>query len=99
MKKLLLNVVMCVLAMAGSTQGAWAESTLVYGRALIADEANGYTAWSASDVATSGTGTNVWIGSFGFNGTYGLYVSANGNRSSVMTFPHTENAKQTIEIV
>ena len=76
---------------------AWADATLVYGRAVTADLPNGYTAWSSSDVAASGT--NVWIGDFGYNETYGLHASGTGNRSSVMTFNHTANSLQTFDIV
>ena len=56
-----------------------------------------YTAWSTSDVAASGT--NVWIGNFAYNETYGLYGTGNGNRQSVMTFNHTASSLQTFDIV
>lgn len=79
------------------SQGVWGQSTVVYGRAMAGDTANGYSAWSSADVATSGN--NVWVGQFVYNETYGLYASATGNRSSVMTFAHTANSLQTFDIV
>lgn len=73
----------------------WATPTVIYGRAIVTD--GDYTAWEADDVATEGT--NVWIGNFVFNDAYGLYASATGSRSSVMTFDHTANSLQTFDIV
>lgn len=78
---------------------AWADATVIYGRATTADADNGYSAWSADDVAASGTDLNVWIGQFVYNENYGLYQSANGGRSAVMTFSHTDNSIQTFDIV
>lgn len=97
MRKQLLTKMLLIAASLFMGTSAWADPTLVYGRAVTADLANGYTAWSASDVAASGT--NVWIGNFVYNETYGIYQTASGNRSSVMTFSHTENSLQTFDIV
>lgn len=99
MKKTFTNLRTLLLGLAAmmATGTAWADATVIYGRALTADVGNGYTAWSSADIATSGE--NVWIGNFAFNETYGLYAQGNGNRSSVMTFAHTDNSIQTIDIV
>ena len=90
-KMLLVTALLC---MSGSV---WAEATVIYGRAMVADVENGYTAWSNSDVATSGT--NVWIGNFSYNESYGLYGTGKGNRSSILTYSHTDYSIQTIDIV
>lgn len=87
-----------LFSMGGATQSN-AQSTVIYGRALTADATNGFTAWSESDVATTGTSTGVWIGSFTIDATNGLYCSGTGARSSVMTFAHTGNSIQTFDIV
>lgn len=98
MKKLLRNLSMLTLLIIGGVQMAWAqETTVVYGRALTEDLANGYTAWSANDVGKSGT--NVWIGNLTYNATYGLHGTGTGSRLSTLTFNHSENAIQTFEIV
>lgn len=80
----------------GGASSAFAETKVVYGRAVTADEKNGYEAWSANDVSKSGT--NVWIGHFNYDEKYGLYASGKGNRESVLSFDHTNNAKQTITL-
>lgn len=98
MKRLLQFFTLLALALVGGAQTMLAETgKVVYGRAMAADDANGYTAWSANDVAASGA--NVWIGQFSFNETYGLYVSGSGSRLSTLTFDYSANAKQTFEIV
>ena len=94
LKSLLVAVMLCVGA-----SNVFAAATVIYGRALTADADNGYTAWSNNDVAASGTDLNVWIGNFAYNQTYGLYQSASGNRSAVMTFAHTDGSLQTFDIV
>jgi len=68
--------------------------TTIYNKTLT-----GETAWTSSDAAASGTDLNVWYGNMGYSDTYGIYGSANGNRSSVMTFSHTANSIQTFDIV
>ena len=92
----LLLVAMCLM---GGANSAWGDETVVYGRAMTDDAENGYTAWSAADVATSGSDLNIWYGNFAYNETYGLYQSASGGRSAVMTFSHTNNSLQVFDIV
>ena len=100
MKKQLLKLKMLLVAAALCVgASAWATPTTIYGRAITADLENGYTAWSAADVAVSGTDLYKWIGNFSFNETYGLYQKGTGGRSAVMTFEHTDNTLQTFDIV
>lgn len=89
MKKLYTLLMMCLLG----TVVSWAETTLLYGRALAADETTGVTAWSSNDV-----GTNGWNGNAGYNETYGIYMSGKGSRTTSQTFSPTANAKLTIDI-
>lgn len=72
---------------------SWAETTLLYGRALAADETTGVTAWSSNDVGTKG-----WNGNAGYNETYGIYMSGTGSRTTSQTFSPSANAKLTIDI-
>lgn len=78
---------------------AYAESTVVYGRALTADADNNVLAWSTNDVSTKSTAKNIWVGTLTYNPSYGLYGTGNGNRSGVLTFNHTANSIQTFDIV
>lgn len=78
---------------------AYAESTVVYGRALTADADNNILAWSANDVSTKSTAKNIWVGTLTYDSKYGLYGTGNGNRSGVLTFNHTANSIQTFDIV
>ena len=78
---------------------AYAESTVVYGRALTADADNNVLAWSTNDVATKSTAKDIWVGTLTYNPSYGLYGTGNGNRSGVLTFNHTANSIQTFDIV
>lgn len=81
----------------GGVNVAFAGETIVkYARAIQADETNGYSAWSTNDVAKSGT--NVWIGDFLFDSDKGLYGNGKGNKTSYMTFDHSKNSKQIIEL-
>lgn len=89
MKKLYTFLVLCLMG----TMGAWAEQTLVYGRALTANTDAGIVAWSASDV-----GTAAWNGNASYNADYGIYMSGNGSRVTAQTFSLTANAKVTIDI-
>lgn len=89
MKKLYTLLMMCLLG----TVVSWAETTLLYGRALAADETTGVTAWSSNDV-----GTNGWNGNAGYNETYGIYMSGSGSRTTSQTFSPSANAKLTIDI-
>lgn len=76
-----------------------AQAKVIYGRAIQADSANNVYAWSANDVASKGSATNVWIGQFTIDKTNGLYAKGSGSRSSVLTFNHTDNSIQTIDLV
>ena len=77
----------------GLSASAWAQATTIYERGIS-------TAWSSDDVAASGTNKNIWVGHFTYNETYGgLYASGTGNRSSVLTFNHTDGTLQTFDIV
>lgn len=78
---------------------AYAESTVVYGRALTADADNNILAWSANDVSTKSTAKDIWVGNLIYDSKYGLYGTGNGNRSGVLTFNHTANSIQTFDIV
>lgn len=78
---------------------AYAESTVVYGRALTADADNNILAWSANDVSTKSTAKDIWVGTLIYDSKYGLYGTGNGNRSGVLTFNHTANSIQTFDIV
>ena len=78
---------------------AYAESTVVYGRALTADAGNNILAWSANDVSTKSTAKDIWVGTLTYDPSYGLYGTGNGNRSGVLTFNHTANSIQTFDIV
>jgi len=95
MKKIFTKTLLLAALLAGGVSSAWADAEVIYGRAMTTD--GDYTAWSASDVAASGT--NVWIGNFAYNETYGLYGTGNGSRQSVMTFNHAANSFQTFDIV
>jgi len=80
---------------------AWAEATVVYGRALTADAENGYTAWSAENDIKAG----AWVaskGSLSIDATRGLKCaqqrgSALATNSSEISI--TENAIVTIDAV
>ena len=85
-KSLLVAALLCL------GTNAWAQATTVYERGVS-------TAWSANDAAASGTGEGVWYGNFGYDATYGLYASGKGSREAVMTFTHTNNSIQIIDIV
>ena len=78
---------------------AYAESTVVYGRALTADADNNILAWSANDVSTKSTAKNIWVGTLTYDSKYGLYGTGKGDRSGVLTFNHTANSIQTFDIV
>ena len=78
---------------------AYAESTVVYGRALTADADNNILAWSDNDVSTKSTAKDIWVGNMTYDPNYGLYGTGNGNRSGVLTFNHTANSIQTFDIV
>lgn len=78
---------------------AYAESTVVYGRALTADADNNVLAWSANDVSTKSTAKDIWVGTMTYDSKYGLYGTGNGDRSGVLTFNHTANSIQTFDIV
>lgn len=78
---------------------AYAESTVVYGRALTADADNNILAWSANDVSTKSTAKDIWVGTLTYDPNYGLYGTGKGNRSGVLTFNHTANSIQTFDIV
>ena len=78
---------------------AYAESTVVYGRALTADAANNISAWSNDDVKAKGTAKNVWIGTMTIDPAHGLYGTGTGSRSGVLTFDHTANSIQTFDLV
>lgn len=78
---------------------AYAESTVVYGRALTADADNNILAWSANDVSAKSTAKDIWVGTLTYDSKYGLYGTGNGNRSGVLTFNHTANSIQTFDIV
>lgn len=78
---------------------AYAESTVVYGRALTADADNNILAWSANDVSTKSTAKDIWVGTMTYDSKYGLYGTGNGDRSGVLTFNHTANSIQTFDIV
>lgn len=78
---------------------AYAESTVVYGRALTADADNNILAWSANDVSTKSTAKDIWVGTLTCDPNYGLYGTGKGNRSGVLTFNHTANSIQTFDIV
>ena len=100
MKQNLFKTMLLAVALFGAMGGvnvAFAGETIVkYARAIQADETNGYSAWSTNDVAKSGT--NVWIGDFLFDSDKGLYGNGKGNRTSYMTFDHSKNSKQIIEL-
>ena len=95
-KKLLTRILLAVGLLAMG-ENAWAEATVIYGRAMTTG--GDYTAWSSSDAASSGSDLNVWIGNMVYNDSYGLYSKGTGNRSSVLTFSHTANSLQTFDIV
>ena len=78
---------------------AYAESTVVYGRALTADADNNILAWSDNDVSTKSTAKNIWVGTLTYDSKYGLYGTGKGDRSGVLTFNHTANSIQTFDIV
>lgn len=78
---------------------AYAESTVVYGRALTADADNNVLAWSANDVSTKSTAKDIWVGTLTYDSKYGLYGTGKGNRSGVLTFDHTANSIQTFDLV
>lgn len=78
---------------------AYAESTVVYGRALTADADNNVLAWSTNDVSTKSTAKNIWVGTLTYDSKYGLYGTGKGDRSGVLTFNHTANSIQTFDIV
>lgn len=78
---------------------AYAESTVVYGRALTADADNNILAWSDNDVSTKSTAKDIWVGTLTYDSKYGLYGTGKGNRSGVLTFNHTANSIQTFDIV
>lgn len=89
MKKLYTFLVLCLIGV----MGAWAEKTLVYGRALTADETTGVSVWSSSDV-----GSSAWNGNASYDADKGIYMSGNGSRVTAQTFTLTANAKLTIDI-
>ena len=70
--------------------GAWAtDGNVVYERTL--------TSWASTDV-NNGAGT--WIANSATADTEkGLYVTGQGNRQATLTFSHTENSLQTIDLV
>ena len=78
---------------------AYAESTVVYGRALTADADNNILAWSANDVSSKSTAKDIWVGTLTYDPSYGLYGTGKGDRSGVLTFNHTANSIQTFDIV
>lgn len=81
MKKLLLNVVMCVLAMAGSTQGAWAESTTLYERTAATWLEDDITDWGNASATIS-------------NGLVQKGTNSAWNATKAITF--TSNSKVTL---
>ena len=89
MKKLYTFLVLCLIGV----MGAWAEKTLVYGRALTADETTGVSVWSSSDV-----GSSAWNGNASYDAEKGIYMSGNGSRVTAQTFTLAANAKLTIDI-
>jgi len=91
-KNLLFKSLLVAAGLFVGVNTSWADATVIYERGTSET-----TAWSNDDVASSGT--NVWIGQFGYNETYGLYASGTGARSSVLTFSHTDNSLQTFDIV
>lgn len=80
MKKKLLNLMRVFLVAAGlgvGANGAWGQvTTTLYGRAIVADAGNGYSAWTNDDVTTSSSST-AWkasAASVEINATTGLTV-------------------------
>lgn len=89
MKKAISLLLTCLLG----TVTSWAETTLIYGRALQANADAGIAAWSADDIATT-----AWNGNATYNETYGIYMSGSGNRTTSQTFTITENSIVAIDI-
>ena len=77
MKKQKLLKTLLVAAALFTGVSAWAQTTTtLYGRALVADVENGYSAWVAEDVTTSSSST-AWkasAASVEVNATTGLTV-------------------------
>ena len=84
MKRKLFSLLVLLTA---AVTGAWAD--VVYERTL--------TSWASTDV---NNGAGSWIANAASaNAEQGLYVSGSGNRAATLTFTHTDQTIQTIDLV
>ncbi len=89
----MLKLILPALILLTGAGNAWGQAATTYGRAVTADPANGYTAWSASDI-----GSGNWGGNAYFSEGEGVKMGGKGNRSTSKTFAVTSNATLFIDL-
>lgn len=86
-----------IVLLMGGAKAVAADTETLYGRALTADADNGYIAWSADDIAA--TGSYKWGGNAEITTKGYPYVSGNGTRTSSMSAEISANSIITIDAV